>query len=200
MKNAKPGFAAALSLLVALGSCAYRSDGEGRHATINNTTPTTPPGALAPTDSKPAAPPPADRKLSEAARNSGIKGIELFDRQVTVVTVVCSAHTYDINYSGKAATALAAKPGGPSVSEVLRVDVSLRCHPKGFANIESACHATTDIVLNLVPPGGRAPTATKITGDGDASTGALCEGGADAVDAAMTSALARAGRIMAESR
>jgi hypothetical protein len=187
-----------LALLMALAACTYHA-GADRRTDIGTSTPATPSAAPAPPEAKSPGPT-TERKLSDAARNSGIKGIELFDRQVTVITVVCSSHTYDITYSAKAAAAFTPRPNAAAVAEVSRVDVYLRCHPKGFAGFESRCYATAEIGMSVVPPGARGPATLIAKGEGDAGAGALCEGGPDAIDRAMIAAFADASRQLAGGR
>ncbi len=191
---------ATLAGLLGLGlaGCTYHSGTETR-TDIGASTPATPSAAPAPTDGKNLGQSKPDPR--PATRPGDIKGVGLFDRQATVVTVVCSSHTYDIKYSARAAAALAPKPGNASVAEISRVDVSLRCHPKGFANFESRCYATTEVSMVLASPAGvRSATTTVAKGEGDAGAGALCEGGADAVTHSMDAALSDASRILAGGR
>lgn len=137
---------------------------------------------------------------AQATWRGEIRGLDKFNRDVTVVTFVCGGHTYRTRHyemaRARIASAMAAsglpEPDGTLAVTVDDVDLRVGCHPAGFGGFGTFCRADAIVSLSATRVDGKG-RSTQAAGRYEASNrlgaGAACEGGRDAVDNAAGAAL-----------
>jgi hypothetical protein len=137
-----------------------------------------------------------------AAWPGEIVGLERFDRDVTVVTFMCSSNVFRARHQATArdriATGFSAagypQAGGTARVEVNDVEVRLGCHPAGFGGMGSFCRSDALVNLTLTTTDGRGRSwrgAARREAFTQHPAGVFCENGGKAIDTAVADAIDR---------